>query len=230
MAKYADNAVFLPGRGAVLIAEPLAGIPNLEAIQGWISAGATGDVQSGDKTYTPIGHTSLDELPTIDSDTEGGEVKGSWENPSLRQTSTTTTDSITVTPIQWTQEALQHRFGADGSVDGKLGTFTIPKIYKASEVSIMVVILDSQGPLVIQYNRAVSAPEGGIEPDPENFLGIPTKYTILNPTDGERGTIMHAGLKAPVEVPPQPEAEETDQPEPAPGAGAGGGQPGAGAA
>ena len=194
MANYQDNAVFLPGRGAVLIAEPMAGVPAMADIESWISGGATGNIPSGSKTYTPIGHTSLDELPKIDSDTEGGEVKGSWENPALRQTSTTTTDSITVTPIQWTEEALKHRFGADGSVDAETGTFTIPKIYRASEVSLMVIILDSQGPLVLQYNRAVSAPDGGIEPDVENFLGIPTKYTILNPSEGERGSIMHAGL------------------------------------
>lgn len=195
MAKYQDDAVFLPGRGAVLIADPMAGMPTMEAVQTWIESGATGDIQAGSASYTPIGHTSVDELPKIDSETEGGEVKGSWENPALRQTATTTTDSITVTPIQWTEETLKHRFGADGTVDGEAGVFTIPKIYKASEVSIMVVILDTQGPLIIQYNRAVSAPEGGIEPDTENFLGIPTKYTILNPSEGDRGAVMHAGLK-----------------------------------
>lgn len=203
MAKYQDNAVFLPGRGAVLIAEPLAGVPTLEAVDAWVKRGATDDIVAGDKSYTPIGHTSIDELPKIDSDTEGGEVKGSWENPSLRQTATKSTDSITVTLIQWTEEALKHRFGADGEVDGEAGTFTIPSIYKASEVSILIVILDSAGTLVLQFNRASSAPEGGIEPDVENFLGIPTKYTILNPSNAPRGFVMHEGLKKALESLPE---------------------------
>lgn len=196
MAKYQDNAVFLPGRGAVLIADPLAGMPTLDDVDAWVKQGALGDIKAGSATYTPIGHTSLDELPKIDTDTEGGEVKGSWENPSLRQTTTTTTDSITVTPIQWTEDALKHRFGADGTVNGETGVFQIPSIYKATEVSILIVVLDSAGTLCLQFNRAASAPEGGIEPDVENFLGIPTKYTILNPSNAPRGHVMHAGLKA----------------------------------
>lgn len=171
---YDDRAVFIPGKGAVLIAEAGTVAPALTEIQAWVERGATGALGE----FHPLGHTSEEELPGIEADVEGGEKKGSWENPSLRTTATKTTETITVTPIQWTEEPMQHRFGP-GTVKTETGYFEVPDVYTASEVSMLVIIMDGKDFLVFHFAKVASAPEGGIELDPENFAGMPIKYTIL---------------------------------------------------
>ncbi|MBC3186366.1 hypothetical protein H7347_07235 [Corynebacterium sp. zg-331] len=184
---YDDNAVFIPGRGAVLIAEAGTEPPELTAIQTWISSGAKGILGA----YHPLGHTSEEELPNIEADVEGGEKKGSWENPSLRTTATKVTETITVTPIQWSEEPMQHRFGP-GTVN-KNGYFEVPDVYTATESAMLVIIMDGKGFLVFHLSKVASAPEGGIEFDPESFAGMPIKYTILTMTGKKKMSVGRLG-------------------------------------
>ncbi|MGP9760140.1 phage tail tube protein [Corynebacterium sp. AOP12-C2-36] len=171
---YRDDAVFIPGRGAVLIAPVGTTPPSAEELKQWIAAGATGAI--GD--FVPLGYTSLDELPGFDSDTEGGETKGAWENPALRTTQIKTTDSVNVTPIQWSKTPLTHRFGP-GVLDTTQGHFHTPAVYTASEVAILIVIIDGAEGFGIMGWKGSSAPGDGIEFDAENFVGLPVKYTLL---------------------------------------------------
>lgn len=174
-AIYRDDAVFIPGRGGVLIA-PVGTLPPTSAeLKAWVDAGATGAL--GD--FVPLGYTSSDELPSIDADTDGGEVKGAWENPSLRTTKTTITETITVTPIQWSETPLTHRFGP-GTIDAGKGQWHAPAIYSATEVAMLVVMIDGSEPLALSYYKVASSPDGGIELDSEEFAGLPVKWTVLS--------------------------------------------------
>lgn len=184
---YKDDAVFIPGRGAVLIANAGTAPPELSAIQTWIGAGAKGVLGE----FHPLGHTSEDELPSIEADVEGGEKKGSWENPSLRTTATKVTETITVTPIQWSEEPMKHRFGP-GTVNSK-GYFEVPDVYTATEVAMLAIIMDGNDFLVFHFAKVASAPEGGIELDPESFAGMPVKYTILTMTGQKKMSIGRLG-------------------------------------
>lgn len=191
MAKYDDKSVFIPGKGAVLIGAVGAEMPALEEVERWVKAGATGNLG----TMEPLGYTSVEDLPSFDVDTDGGEKKGAWENDSLRTTQVKTTETITVTPIQWSGVALEHRFGK-GKVDPKTGKFSVPAAYTSSEVALTVVVLDGQTPLVWHFYKVASAPDGGIEPKEDDFLGFGIKYTILQqPGKPGRWEIAHAGLK-----------------------------------
>ncbi|MGP5269802.1 phage tail tube protein [Corynebacterium variabile] len=185
-AIYRDDAVFIPGRGGVMIAPVGTLPPTAAALQSWVDAGATGPL--GD--FVPLGYTSSEELPSIDTDTDGGEVKGSWENSALRTTKTTVTESITVTPIQWTKAPLTHRFGP-GTIDDTKGHFHTPAVYSATEVAMLVIIIDGTSALGIEYYKVASSPEGGIELDSEDFAGLPVKWTVLTAAvkDGG-GTVM----------------------------------------
>lgn len=185
---YDDNAVFIPGKGAVLIADAGAEPPALSEIQTWIEAGAKGLLGE----FHPLGHTSEEELPGMEADVEGGEKKGSWENPSLRTTATKTTETITVTPIQWTEEPMQHRFGP-GTVNTDSGYFEVPDVYTATEVAMLVIIMDGKDFLVFHFSKVASAPEGGIELDPESFAGMPIKYTVLTMTGKKKMSIGRLG-------------------------------------
>ncbi|WP_273352453.1 hypothetical protein [Corynebacterium resistens] len=191
MAKYDDKSVFLPGRGAVLIGPVGTEMPSLDEVTKWVKGGMAGDLG---KTMSPLGYTSIDDLPKFDVDTDGGEKKGAWENDALRTTQVKTTETITVTPIQWSGEAMQHRFGK-AQVDAQTGKFSVPAAYSASEVALTVVVLDGETPLVFHFYKAASSPDGGIEPKADDFLGFGIKYTILNHQSKPKFDIAHAGLK-----------------------------------
>lgn len=206
---YRDDAVFIPGRGGVLIAPVGTLPPTASELQQWVDAGAVGAL--GD--FVPLGYTSSDELPSIDADVEGGEVKGAWENSALRTTKTTITESITVTPIQWSEKPLTHRFGP-GVIDDKKGHFHAPAVYSATEVAMLVVIIDGASVLGIEYYKVSSSPEGGIELDPEAFAGLPVKWTVLTTlvTDGteskmRRMTVIEGALVKPVAPAPPSSGE-----------------------
>lgn len=190
MAVYNDRAVFMPGRGAVLVGDVGAQRPSLDDVNAWIQNGATGELGE----YLPFGYTSIDELPAIGTETEGGEVRGAWENASLRTTRQTVTDTVTVKPIQWTETPLRHRFGP-GTVQTDTGVFEVPAVYTATEVSLTVIFIDGNTPLVIHIPRLATAPEGGIEPDPEDFLALPILYTVLVAMGQPKMSIMHDALR-----------------------------------
>lgn len=194
---YQDNAVFMPGKGAVLIGEVGAEPPTLADVRKWIEGGATGAIGG----YQPLGYTSIDDLPELDSDSDGGEKKGAWENPSLRLTRVTTTETITVTPIQFSEVPLKHRFGP-GVVKTDTGYFEVPSVYTSTEVSMLVVIIDGQDFLVFHYAKVASAPGDSIELDAENFIGLPIKYTVLVHQGSPKQSIGLESLKVTKGKPP----------------------------
>lgn len=190
---YNDGAVFLPGRGAVLTGDVGADMPSIETVKQWISGGATGELTEGDSTMYPLGYTSIDELPNIGADIEGGEVKGVWENAQLRTTRQVVTESIVVQPVQWSRTPLTHRFGP-GTIRNDEGVFEVPAVYTATEVSLTIIFIDGTEPLIFHIPKTATAPEGGIEPSADDFMSLPVKYTVLTMTGRPKMYIAHAGL------------------------------------
>lgn len=175
---YVDNAVFQPGTGGVFHAAPGTPAPSLAEVHAW----ATGDRTRSIGDWDPLGYTSVESLPGIGTETEGGEKKGVWENPDFRVTPITSTDTINVSPVQWSPIPISHRFGAGVTFDRETGQANVPARYTPVETAIMVVILDGDNPLVLHYFRASSAPNGDLELDPENFAALPVSYTVLSMT------------------------------------------------
>lgn len=179
---YVDNAVFQPGTGGVFSAPVGTNAPTLEDISNWI----TGDRTKAIGEWEPIGYTSLETLPGIGTETEGGEKKGVWENPDFRVTPITSTDTVKVQPVQWSPVPLSHRFGANVTIDPATGQVDVPSTFTSVETAIMVVFMDGDTPLVLVYYRTSASPDGDIEPDPENYMTIPVKYTVLSVTGSNR--------------------------------------------
>jgi hypothetical protein len=176
---YQAEAVFQPGTGGVFYNDVGAEPPTLAEVRTWVEGDRSQSIGTGEAAWSPIGYTSIDDLPGITAETEGGEKKGVWENPDFRLTPITTTDAIGVKPVQWSPVPLSHRFGAGVTVDGERGLVAVPNIYTPVEVSIMVVILDGNNPLVLHYYRTATSPDGDLELDRENFAALPVKYTVL---------------------------------------------------
>lgn len=173
---YIDAAVFQPGTGNVFYAPVGTKAPTLEDVSAWVTQDRTANIRD----WTPIGYTSLDELPGISSETDGGEKKGVWENPNFRVTPITTTDTINVSPVQWSPVPITHRFGKGVTIDKATGTARVPSVYTPVEVALMVIILDGHNPLVLQYDRTSTKPNGDLKLDPDEYAALPVSYTVLS--------------------------------------------------
>ena len=172
---YNADAVFQPGHGAVYYAPVGTEAPTNEALNQW----ATGDRTANIGEWTPLGYTSVETLPGLNSETEGGEKMGVWENDSFRMSSITTTESVSVSPVQWSEIPIKHRFGAGATIDTATGVAHVPSVYVAAEVAILVIILDGDRHLGLEYPRTSSAPDDNLELDPENFSALPVRYNVL---------------------------------------------------
>ena len=175
---YQRDAVFQPGTGGVYIAPVGTEPPALTDIKTWIdSSDRTGKIGT---EWSPIGYTSIEDLPGLEADTEGGEKMGVFEDSSFRVSAITSTDTVLVKPVQWTEIPIKHRFGAGATLDKDKGMITIPKDYVPVECAILVIFIDQGVPLCLYNGRVSSSPDGGIEPDSEQFLAMPIKYTALS--------------------------------------------------
>ena len=189
---YNADAVFQPGHGAVYFAEVGTTAPTNAELANW----ATGDRTAAIGEWRPLGYTSVEDLPAINSDTEGGEKMGVWENDAFRMSAITSTESISVSPVQWTEIPLQHRFGAGVTVDPATGVAHVPSVYKAVEVAILVIILDGDRHMALEYLRTSSAPDDNLELDPEQFAALPVKYNVLQaPGEPDKFRIIASHLK-----------------------------------
>lgn len=174
---YQPEAVFQPGVGGVFYNDVGTEPPTLEEVKAWLTGG---DRRAAIGTgWKGLGYTSIEDLPGIDSETEGGEKMGVWEDPDFRVSPITSTDTVTVQPVQWSPVPIKHRFGAGATLDGDKGLIRVPKVYTPVEVALIVLFLDGDRPLIVHYYRTSSSPDGGIEPDREQFLAMPIKYTVL---------------------------------------------------
>lgn len=177
LPEYQADAVFQPGVGGVFYNDVGTEPPTLEEVKTWLTAGdRRAEIGTG---WKGLGYTSIEDLPGIDSETEGGEKMGVWEDPDFRVSPITSTDTVTVQPVQWSPVPIKHRFGAGATLDGDKGLIRVPKVYTPVEVALIVLFLDGDRPLIVHYYRVSSSPDGGIEPDREQFLAMPIKYTVL---------------------------------------------------
>lgn len=188
---YQENAVFMPGTGGVFHAPVGTEPPTLEELKTWINGDRTQKIGA---TWSPLGYTSVEDLPGISSETEGGEKKGVWENPDFRVTPITSTDTVTVKPVQWSLIPITHRFGAGATLDGQTGTVSVPSTYTPVEVALLVLILDGNRPLAISYYKVSSAPDGDLELDREEFAALPVKYTVLQ-AEGKSAKMLIRGYQ-----------------------------------
>lgn len=187
---YNDSAVFLPGDGRVFTAPVGTAAPTYQALKTFVQGGMTGTLTG----WEPIGYTSLDSLPSFESDTEGGDVLGVFENKQFRTSAITINETIKVTHVQWSEVPMKHRFGGAGSVKAADGTFATPDTYTGTECALLVLLVDGNEPMGFTYARVVSAPDDSVEVDTEKFLGMPVKYTVLKATGKPRLTITAKGL------------------------------------
>ena len=191
--KYSKDGLVIPSRGTVLMAQVDTACPTYEQIETWWKGTRAAALQS---SWKPRGYTSADALPTVESESEGGETKDVWEVAGIRKTPIKTNASIIVKYVQWTEEVLKHRFGNAGTINKQNKSFEIPDEYQSAEQAVLIIFADEEWLLVIYYPRMSSSPDGNLEPDGEKFMEAGVRYTRLASETGKKAALLGAAVGA----------------------------------
>lgn len=145
---------------------------------------------------TDLGHTDLDEVLAFGSEGGETEVKGSWQNKALREILTSAAiDYLVVKSLQLKDNDVLSLYygGGDATV---VDEFSLPDSPTVQERSLLVVMLDSGGPVGLWVPRAGVRREAEIGVTTDNFTTIPLRMTYLSASGLRRATWIAAGLGA----------------------------------
>lgn len=140
-----------------------------------------GDLTTIGAPWTPIGHTSLDEILAFAS--EGGDktVLGTLQAKNARTTYSTKSESFDITLQQFDTAALKLYYGSDMVdvlADGSL--LGVPQSPTPTEAAFLAVFYDGESVFAIYAPRAEIFRGDDIDiQDTENFAGLPLTVTPL---------------------------------------------------
>lgn len=169
-----DNAVVLPARGFIFTAPVGTASPTPSEIDAFDPAVGT---ISG---WEPLGHTARDELPVFGFDGGDTEVKGTWQNASLREVVTeVATDYVTFNLHQMDESSMGLYYGVTnpGSTVGKFDvtdTSTSP-IQRA----LLIIIVDGTTNVGFHSTKTSIRREDAIELAIDEFIFMPVRATFL---------------------------------------------------
>lgn len=158
-----DDAVVLPGTGFMYIA------PAETAQPASLTAPAS--------PWENLGHTSREDGLTITRDGGDSEVKGSWQNPSLRERRDPSTFAITAFLHQIDNNVLSMYFG-DGDVS-VAGEFGVTSVTGTTEKALFVRIVDGTNEVGLYVPKVSIGADDDVEIDVEEFLAWPVRATVL---------------------------------------------------
>lgn len=128
--------------------------------------------------WDPIGHTSLEDVLTFDS--EGGEqtVLGTLQNPNLRTTYTKRTESISIGLQQFDEGGLKLYYGSNAVKVGNL--LQVPTNPVPSQKAFLALFLDQEAVFAIYMPKAEIFRGDNLEiSDTESLATLPLKVTPL---------------------------------------------------
>lgn len=174
-----DSAVLVPGVGHILIATVGAAAPTYANLVTF--AGNTATMPTG---FTNLGHTSIDDVWVPDQDGGETDVKGSWQNASLREVVTSQAiDFYTVKSLQINDNvALSLYYGGGDFSDPN--QFDVPDSPAPQEKAAIVVFLDGSDVMGFYTPKVSIFRADAIEAAADDFMTLPLKFTVLkNSTD-----------------------------------------------
>lgn len=172
MAFNAD-AVIIPGRGTVLVADPDTAFPDYKTVD------PAGEIEGG---WVCLGHTSRENM--VEISVEGGELttKGSWWSPNLRSARSPRIFGGKVNALQMDKATMELAFPGGKHDQGK-SSFAVPSIARDVLKSLFILAEDQTGQrmAVGLYRASVSL---GDAPsfDVENFFEIQLSWSTLDST------------------------------------------------
>lgn len=168
-----DNAVITPARGYIYVAPVDTASPSPAAIE-------TFDPDTGISPWVQIGHTSRDDLPVFGFDGGDTEVRGTWQNASLRSVTTEVAqDYVTFNALQLDEQVLGYYYGVTnpGSTVGK---FDVPDASTSGiDTALLIVIVDGDATVGFHASKVSIGREDAIELAVDEFAAVPLRASIL---------------------------------------------------
>ena len=130
--------------------------------------------------WVNVGHTSRGDLPEFGYDGGDLEVRGTWQNESLREIETEPVqDYLTFKLHQFDNGALELYYGKDGlatttGVFGVPGGSTVPV-----EKALFILIIDGTNKVGFHAHKASFRRDDAIEMATDEFAALPVKATFL---------------------------------------------------
>jgi hypothetical protein len=173
-----DNAVVLPAKGYIYVAPTGTAAPTPTEVNNF-------DPTTGISGWTNIGHTARDELPVFGFDGGDTEVKGTWQNASLREVITeVATDYVTFNLHQFDEQALMLYYSVTDP-GSTVGVFEVDEPATTPlERALLIVIVDGTTHLALHATKTSVRREDSIELAVDEFAFMPVRATFLkNGTD-----------------------------------------------
>ena len=173
-----DAAVVTPARGYIFTAAVGTAAPTPAEVEAYTPGGTlTG--------WVDVGHTSRDELPEFGSDGGDREVRGTWQNESLKSVVTEVpVDYVSFRLHQADEQSLAMYYGVANS-SATVGMFSVADMSVSStEKALTIIIIDGTTHLGFHATRTSISRDDAIGMEIDGFMEFPVRATILkNSTD-----------------------------------------------
>lgn len=168
-----DAAVLVPGVGHLWL--------NTVGTARWTYAQLNTYATTGvaPATWAELGHTDLDNPVSFGQDGGATDVKGSWQNPSLRQVITSQAiDSFVINAEQILDNVVLALYygGGDASATNE---FAIPDNPVAQEKAGILVMLDGTVPLGMAFPKLSILRDDNLAVATDDFIKAPLRFTVL---------------------------------------------------
>jgi hypothetical protein len=173
-----DAAVITPAKGYIYIAPVGTASPTPAQIESF-------DPTTGISPWVSLGHTARDDLPVFGFEGGDTETKGTWQNATFREVTTTAaSDFVTFNCHQFDEQVLELYYSATtpGSTVGKFDVTdaATTQVQKA----LLIVIVDGTATVGFHATKASFRRDDSMELAVDEFAAFPLRATMLkNSTD-----------------------------------------------
>lgn len=166
-----DAAVLNPSGGYIFVAPTDSAKPDFD-IEGF-------DPRDPGDPWESVGHTALEELPSLEREGDDPTTLGSWQNRKLRVTSPDVTYSVVFRSIQSTTLTYQMYFGAGAGATQADGSFRIPAAPIPQEHALLLIVVDGENFLPMYHPRVSLLGSDAVGMDAEGWITYPIRGTFL---------------------------------------------------
>ena len=188
IAAVGAGKVTVTGTGPFIIAPDASVTVTLTATGTGLTGGAATltNVAATGTGWTNIGHTSRGDLPEFGFEGGDTEVKGTWQNESLREVVTDpVADYLTLLLHQFDTQAFELYYGTDASVEA--GVFGVANGNPAPvEKALLIVIVDGSRKVAFYSPKASLRRDDSISLAVDEFATLPIRATFLKHSNANK--------------------------------------------
>lgn len=128
--------------------------------------------------WTPVGHTSRNDMPEFGFEGGDKEVRGTWQNAQLREVQTETpADYLTLFLHQFDTKSFELYYGPNASMTS--GVFGVSGEETTNEKAFLVIIVDGDEKIGFYAPKASVRRDDAIQMPVDDFASLPIRATFL---------------------------------------------------